>query len=119
MNFIEIVDDTPPLWAKRRAYGELNTCKDVIEYFENVPNKSKGGLPFFNKSRKKVCVTKSFNFSDNNPINASIYTFVNNSLANYCKKYDPFKISIQMHNWCFFNILIMKTHLKIRKIKSR
>ena len=26
--------------------------------------------------------------SDNNPINASIYTFVNNSLANYCKKYD-------------------------------
>ena len=82
MNFIEIVDDTPPLWDKRKTYGELNTCEDIIDHFESVPNKSKGGLPFFNKSRQKVCVTKSFNFGDDNPINASLYTFVNNSFIN-------------------------------------
>jgi len=88
LNFIEIVDDTTPLWVKRRTYGELSSCKSIIEYFESVPNKSKGGLPFFNKSRQKVCVTKSFNFGDDNPINSSIYTFVNNSLSRYCNKYD-------------------------------
>ena len=81
MNFVEIVDDTPALWAKRRAYGELNTCKEIIDYFESVPNKSRGGLPFFNKKRQKICVTKSFNFGDDNPINASLYTFIKNSLS--------------------------------------
>jgi hypothetical protein len=103
MNFIEIVDDTPPLWDKRKTYGELNTCKEIIDYFESVPNKSKGGLPFFNKSRQKVCVTKSFNFGDDNPINSSIYTFVNNSLYTIYKSMKKVKVSFL----CTMNNLVL------------
>ena len=101
MNFIEIVDDTPPLWDKRKTYGELNTCKEIIDYFESVPNKSKGGLPFFNKSRQKVCVTKSFNFGDDNPINSSIYTFVNTRTISITIKIPCFTFSFprsSIHN---------------------
>ena len=79
-DFVEIYDDDKP-----------QACASIVNYFESVYDEGSSrnsGLAFFNRSRQKVCATKTLNFSDDVPINEEVYGFVQRALTQYTDKYN-------------------------------
>jgi len=79
-DFVEIYDD-----------DKSDDCASIVNYFESVYDEGSSrnsGLAFFNRSRQKVCATKTLNFSDDVPINEEVYGFVQRALTQYTDKYN-------------------------------
>ena len=79
-DFVEIYDD-----------DKSDACASIVNYFESVYDEGSSrnsGLAFFNRSRQKVCATKTLNFSDDVPINEEVYGFVQRALTQYTDKYN-------------------------------
>ena len=63
-------------------------CETVVEFFEDTydENRSKSsGLKYFNKTRQKICATKTLSFDEDWSVNEIIYSFVNIAIMLYTK----------------------------------
>ena len=86
-NFIEIYDipdllqDTDlPDGINLEEFINVDTCKNIIEYFESNVDKDynkNNGLAYFNKKRNRICAGFSLDFSSSGIINDSIFLFLN------------------------------------------
>ena len=100
-NFIEIYDipdllqDTDlPDGINLEEFINVDTCKNIIEYFESNVDKDynkNSGLAFFNKKRNRICAGFSLDFSSSGIINDSIFLFLNSALKLYTQKYKYLK----------------------------
>jgi len=90
-DFVEIYDG-----------GKPQACASIVNYFESVYDEGSSrnsGLAFFNRSRQKVCATKTLNFGEDVSVNGDVYELVQSALTQYTSKYDYLNMLNKSSYW--------------------
>ena len=77
-------------------------CETIVDFFEDTydeKSSKSSGLKYFNKTRQKICATKTLNFGEDWEVNEIVYSFVNIAIKLYVKKYDYLESVDKSSQW--------------------